>query len=812
MDAVEQTVPSAEPYPKRDILHRSGVEWLTAGRFSLVLGLFIAAAFPQVVFGLQTFVVRDFGFFAYPLAHFQRQCFWRGELPFWNPYNNCGIPFLAQWNTMPLYPPALIYLLFPLSWSLGFFCLLHMWWAGLGMYFLAHRWTNNRLAASVAGLVFAFNGMSLNLLMWPSHIATFSWMAWVVWSVERAWQTGGRRLVIAAACGACQMLAGGPETILLTWLFLTALWVTQLARQIWSGKASLAEGANTPATPSSISAPRAMFWRFPLVVLLVAGIAAAQLLPFLDLVAHSQREQGYADTRWSMPAWGWANYFVPMVFGQVWTMGVFFQHGQAWTSSYYVGVGALLLAVLAIKGARSSPKVLLVLATALALGLAPGEQSIVYRVVHRLIPQLTMMTYPVKFLLVVTFTFPLLSGFAVERFQKPNRGNAVQKYLIYLSAIFLCLIGAILIWAWHWPMPGDNFSDTLWNGATRAFFLILTAALLYMLQRFARSSMETTESSSSPGFFERFKRFEPLIPLLLLLVLWVDVWTHEPSQNPTVAPVVYTPNLARIRLEMHPQPALGESRAMLTASAEEKFRSFIVSSPRDNFLVKRVGYFADCNDLDEVPKVDGFFSLYPRECGELGSVLYGSTNASFPRLADFMSVSQMTAPGEFFKWSPRESFLPLATIGQKPFYFEGKELLFAVLATNFDGRTIVCLPKELEHEVIVTNRTRAEVVSSRFDNQKVQVVVDAAEPSILVLAQTFYHSWQALVDGKPAPLLRANYAFQAVQVPTGRHQVQFAYRDRAFFRGAAISIAAILGCFIIWVTCRKTSSDSSSPP
>jgi hypothetical protein len=92
---------------------------------------------------------RDYGFFAYPLAHFQRDCFWRGELPFWNPYNNCGVPFLAQWNTMPLYPPALIYLTLPLQWSLSFFCLLHLWFAGFGMFFLARRWTGNNFRRGV---------------------------------------------------------------------------------------------------------------------------------------------------------------------------------------------------------------------------------------------------------------------------------------------------------------------------------------------------------------------------------------------------------------------------------------------------------------------------------------------------------------------------------------------------------------------------------------------------------------------------------------------------------------------------------------
>ena len=101
--------------------------WFTPLRFGLILALFVFAAFPQVILGMESFVVRDFGFFAYPLAHFQQQCFWRGELPFWNPYNDCGVPFLAQWNTMPLYPPSLVYLTLPLEWSLSLFCLLHLW-------------------------------------------------------------------------------------------------------------------------------------------------------------------------------------------------------------------------------------------------------------------------------------------------------------------------------------------------------------------------------------------------------------------------------------------------------------------------------------------------------------------------------------------------------------------------------------------------------------------------------------------------------------------------------------------------------------
>jgi hypothetical protein len=149
---------------------------LSARPFAALLGVLVAATCSDVLLGWSTFFFRDFGFFGYPLAIYHRTCFWRGEWPLWNPLNNLGIPFLAQWNTMTLYPGSLFYLLFPLPWSLSVFCLLHQYWGGIGMYFLARRWTGNTWAAAWAGLIFAFNGLMLNCLMWPNNIAALGWM------------------------------------------------------------------------------------------------------------------------------------------------------------------------------------------------------------------------------------------------------------------------------------------------------------------------------------------------------------------------------------------------------------------------------------------------------------------------------------------------------------------------------------------------------------------------------------------------------------------------------------------------------------
>ena len=78
-----------------------------------------------------------------------------------------------------------------------------------------------------------------------------------------------------------------------------------------------------------------------------------------------------------------------------------------------------------------------------------------------------------------------------------------------------------------------------------------------------------------------------------------------------------------------------------------------------------------------------------------------------------------------------------------------------------------------------------------------------------MLSQAYYHWWRAYVDDRPAPLLLANYAFQAVPVPAGSHHVRLVYEDRALQIGLACSMLALLGCVVLWV--RKPAFQSKPP-
>lgn len=752
-------------------------DWFSPGRYALFLVLLLLATFPHVLLGWQTFVIRDYGLFSYPFAYLQRENFWHGELPLWNPYSDCGIPFLAQWNTMSLYPPALFYLLLPFTWAYAVLCLVHLWLAGFGMYWLVRRWTGNQFAAAFAGLVFAFNGFTLNMLIWPNHIASLGWAPWVILCVQRAWQEGGRKIPLAALVGAMQMLAGGPETIFFTWVLLVFLCLAQLVGAIRSG----------------LRIGFAAAWRFPIVVLLVGGLAAVQLLPFLDLMAHSQRESGYADTRWSMPGTGWMNFLVPLAYTHKWNLGVFFQYDQGWTSSYYLGMGTMLL-VLAVMWLqfRSKPGkeggmlsrgtvwMLLVLAV-LAVLVSMGDQTFVSRLLRRLVPAMSLMTFPIKYVILAVLIAPVLAAVALDRWlaaraeadqESPVRPMAIS------TAMLLGGIALVLFWTGRWPGRADDYHATFLNGLTRAAFLLAEAGLLFALMRTGASS---------------WRRW---VPLALLMVTWLDLHTHMPNQNPTAAPSVCQPGAARARLAMQPQPVLGGSRAMVSPTAARGFLKTTMDA-ENNFLVKRLGLFANANLLDAVPKVDGFHSLYPREYGRLMSLVYNPSNALNPRLLDFMGVSQITAPGEFVKWQPRDTFLPLVTAGQRPVFLDDLNALSATYQSDFDPTVVVFLSEKDRSRVTATNQTRARVLSSKFASGRVDIEVEADEASLVVLAQTYFHSWRAYVDGGPVPLLRANHAFQALQVPSGRHQVKVVYEDRAFKTGLGISAISALACCLM---------------
>jgi hypothetical protein len=68
------------------------------------------------------------------------------------------------------------------------------------------------------------------------------------------------------------------------------------------------------------------------------------------------------------------------------------------------------------------------------------------------------------------------------------------------------------------------------------------------------------------------------------------------------------------------------------------------------------------------------------------------------------------------------------------------------------------------------------------------------DPGWLVVAQPHYPGWRAFVDGVETEIVRADFAFSAVAVPRGKHEVQLVYVPESFRYGL---LAALLGAMVV---------------
>ncbi len=708
----------------------SGREF-TLRNFSLLLAVVLVAWRWPIFFGGESFIYRDFGYFGYPLAFHHRASFWDGVIPLWNPLNHCGIPFLAQWNTMVLYPGSFLYLLLPLEFSLSFFCLIHLWLAGVGMFLLAHSFYQNGFAAAFAGLAFAINGLSLNFLLWPNNVAALAWMPFVIWL--------GLRIrcrvdfLAATAAASLQMLTGAPEVILLTWAIFLAL------------------AAVRCATLRNVGPLK----QFALLCLVVAAVCAAQLLPFLDLVQISQRHRDFGGSLWSMPLWGWASFAVPQIFTYILSSGVRFQYDQLWTSSYYPAIAVTLLALSRLVSLRRNDGRDIALGgiAILAVILSMGPAAHAYSFFKAVIPGFGLMRFPIKFVIATLFALPLLAAAALARTASPTRTRSVTFTLVAVGA------AGMVAYARFYPKyepPFDNWPLTFHSAVVALLFAALALALWGKPNRWAHWA--------------------------LLALIPVEIFLQIPNPSPTIP-----------RAALMPSPSADTGRAMLSREVWEKLYLETLPDTHANFLHNRAALNANLNLLAHAPKIDGFFSLNTSHAEALRNQLYARGQENLATPMDLMGVSRLAIPSSDgrFNWITRTNPLPLVTAGQSPRTLPEADLLPALFWLQFKPRQMALFPSKFSG--YSSNAVPATVNDIGYGAHCVEFEVEAASPTLAVISSSFHPNWRAHVNGQPRELLRANFAFMAVPVPQGNSKVILEYEDRAFQFGLFISAAAILG-------------------
>ncbi|HVS10244.1 MAG TPA: YfhO family protein [Planctomycetota bacterium] len=143
------------------------------------------------------------------------------------------------------------------------------------------------------------------------------------------------------------------------------------------------------------------------------------------------------------------------------------------------------------------------------------------------------------------------------------------------------------------------------------------------------------------------------------------------------------------------------------------------------------------------------------------------------------------------------------TVGRSILARSEREAWLRVLQPDFDPELAVILSDAPEgtREIGGGAPGAVEVLSDEPGRVKLRAV--RPDAGYLVLAQTAFPGWRARVDGVERPLLRANYAFTALELPAGEHVIELDYSPLSFRLGALLSLASAAAGALLLLRARR---------
>jgi len=643
-----------------------------------------------------------------------------GLLPLWNPYSFCGAPFLANLQSTVLYPLNLLFLITGARHGFGVSAILHLTLGGLFTYAFLTTLGLRRAAALFGALVVMFNGYVVTWLEYPTlSLWVFMWLPAILLCYERSLRRPRSCWLLLAALAVGLQFLGGHLQVSAYVLIAFSLYA--LTRFL----------APQPALPRSRSA---------LLLLLPAALglalAAAQVLPTLELAAHSGRvSQGAgAAVRTALPATHLILYLVPNFFGNPVAYNYWgsFRDPSAFNfleTACYVGILPLLLSIFAFR--RRGPAfwffaALTVFAVLAALG------TPVYLLLYYLAPGFRELAGLARILSLAAFGLAGLSALGLDdllaRGEPSRLGRAP---FIFSAAAAAFVLSCLYIFQPVIAALGSTFQAYLLRQI--AAFAVLGIISLLLLQARSRLRLSPTAFAAAS-----------------VVLLVADLFGFGIRFNPFVDSRMAYPETESTRwLREH----AGNSRVTSLASAGL------------DWMPHNAPMIFGLRDLH------GSDSLRPRLSFDLVSGP-NRDQASYPDpdspLLDTLGVRYLITRRQLSsKWK-------LVHSTEAPIYENTAARPRAYLKAV--GQERVSCP---------------DPVFLLDDPHAVALTTDSPVPAYLVLTDSLYPGWHAAVDTRPAPIRLTDQAFRGVPLRAGRHLVQFRYDPAAFRVGLFISLLSV---------------------
>jgi len=725
------------------------------------------------------FYFRDLSLHFFPLRRLVLEGLRHGELRFWNPLVQEGVP-------LPLpalsYPFDLLQLVVPDERGLSLFLIAHVTLAGLALVALARSLQLDATAAVAGGVVYALGGFLLSTVNLYYYLLAAAWAPLLVLALLRATRGDGRALAWATVASAIALTTGGVEVVVQAVVVAFVL----------------------AAPPLDLGARI----RPALAVGLGAGLAAYALLPAAGLVPGTARALGFAPevvTAHSVHPITLLQVLVAGLYGEPhrltehWWGQNFFPRGFPYFVSLYLGPSVLALAALGAGQGRTLRRRLALLAVAaavLSLGTFVGLDALVAA-----LPFPRIFRYPSKAFFTVHLAVSLLAAQGLDALLREEKRSARRLAALALvpgallaaapllprlaPATFRWLVAGFFPAELSWPMRLDRAGLVLADAAAGGALALVTGLLAVAVAR-------------------RWLSLRLAGPALVV-VLAADLARVGAGLNPMVTPAFYAspplvldllPELRGGRVfTCNPHESVEYQRARAARAESHEVWTFaaLAETLTPAFNVPWGVASAYSEDLTMAVPLSRVLPLEDAACSSFSAIrerlrAAGVTHVLSLQALDDDELAPLppVAPARIAPLVVHVSALQ----GAWP-----RRVVASTVRTQAGdrGEDVVELDPlaAAQAGVAAVTAARGRVLETREDNDRLEIEAEADKATVVLVRDGWSAGWQAEVDGKAAPVLLADGRHRAVPIGPGRHRVVLHYEAPYWRRGVTISLVSL---------------------
>lgn len=733
-------------------------------------GAALAAALAPALAGSAQLTNRDLLQNYWPM----KAAFWEepgGLLPLWNWGAFGGSSVLADLVQQPFYLPNLAFrwLGVPAIPGLAWYLLAHALFAHWGLWLLLRR-AAGRVPAAAGALALTLSGYALGNFANLQFACALAWIPWALLAADRlAAQPRPRRVALLALAVAQTTLAGDPQTTLVLAACVPVL-------------AALRRRAPLPALAGALLAAAAG----------ALALAAPQLWATLEALPSFARGEALtpeARGQWSFHLARLPELWTPRLFGPLFAPGFWggFTISGPWQRNHvhsaYLGALLPALAGAALLARRRAALALLAGGGA-GLWLALGPHGLLEPWVARVVPTWQLYRYPERLLWLPTLAGAALVALGLEALFSLPRARRLWLVGGALAAGAAALLLAVAL------APGPAATEAVRDARVRSG--------LQLLLVFAAGAAACAQADGARG------------RALLVLVLLADLWAangellgllpRAPFRAPPWActalaeasrgadPASFRVFVEERALEAAPDP--GAARAAGLPPWGARRVAELEWGKRNLLRLCGYRYAVGLTSLEPVAE-----SRLWRRAGPARTLRALATRfavaprgSALERLPGARRVAvQPDGPAELLE-------LPAAPRLYRPERVEPLPPAALLERVRDDPRLLEPPLAALDTPAgaLAPHLSAEGAVESFHDaGAALRFRVRHAAPGYWVLADTLDATWQAEVDGAPAPLVGADLVHRALWLPAGAHEVVLRCHPRAALALAGLSWALL---------------------